>query len=161
MKVETAVERLKSALHSALWSNERTSVAQLAQNFLESETELIAELTPQWQLQEVTRLLRRKRRELARANREKQMVFPAFEKEFALIPRRVPVDAETRVPLDDLTLKAARKYLAGFKQTQRDNPKLLQAQRIVELLYKHSRTQKGITWAEVKAIEGPKAKSTT
>ena len=144
------------ALGALLSAEPGDSLPRLAARIIESETELLEYLTPEWQRQNVLRALRKQRAELSKREREKQMVFPEFEQQFDRIPLHVPTGNGRRVAKGKLTYTVARDYLAILHKRQQNDARYAQAKKMVGLLRKYSLKTKLITWAEVVAREAEK-----
>jgi hypothetical protein len=78
-----------------------------------------------------------------------QLVLPGI----GILPRRIVLPDGSRKLLDNATVQDVRAHLKALRQRLLTSHRVLQIQKVVELMSKYAAEHRGITWAEVKKLE--------
>src|SRR5262245_16392143 len=140
--------RLSDRIDLAIQSPARLSVASLVELILETEQELIAVMTPQWQRSALRELIQERMRKLAAAD-SSQMAFPFHD-----LSIHIPVKNGS-VELGKATmgqLRACERLLVERRQKPRSNSLLFKIRRQIELMTPYVLHSRRITVQQVEQL---------
>lgn len=140
---------------NAIAMNPELPSGQLAQVAVEDcDRDLVSGLSRVLLLRFFERLIRAER---ASARRKlQQLPLPGFNH----LPKRIPINEKKRRSLEDATYSDLRSYVrrlsVGQRERLKNDPKLAEAKKLLELMGKYNGTSEGITVKEVFALEARK-----
>jgi hypothetical protein len=112
---------------------------------LDEQSALLERLTPEWQRQELARVIRRIQRDLNRQEAmDSQYLLPGFER----LPKRISM-GDKRQHLSSATHPELSRYLEVLERKQQESPRLIQLRAMVKLMWKYARQEPAITVREV------------
>jgi hypothetical protein len=126
---------------------------QVAEEFYESQRELIDPFTPQWVVEKLSDLIRKYRWKARREN-DRQLVLEELLG-FKHLPRKIEVAPGEIVLRSDATIEVFRKLATQLRK--RKGPLLEEVEGVIALMERYTkRGGRTITWAEVREKEAEK-----
>jgi hypothetical protein len=119
----------------------------------EAEPEFLSQLTQHLLSQFALTVVGAEKAKVAKASQPAQLVLPGFER----IPRKITIGDGQKIALSEAKQSDLRKYLKALNQKDRNrhttNPKIAEVKALIEVMGRHSRKHRGITYAEVVELE--------
>jgi cytochrome P450 len=146
---QTVEQRMDAAVSDALaGSGPDVEIDQLARRVITENAALLGE----YLFQEVVRRLRREKIRQARQDRDHyQLPLPGFER----LPQTIRLAGKRR-PLQDATYRELRQYLAALHQRHREDPKIAEVQKLIDMVKKYAANAPRITVKEAAELEAKK-----
>jgi hypothetical protein len=133
----------------------KASSRQVAEEFIESEVDLIVAFRDEWVLEKLTLLIGKYRAKMRRESNQ-QMKWEEMLG-FGRLPKKIRRKSGEMVDSAESTIGPHREYRKFLRK--QGHPALEETDRRIKLMSKYSRKERRITWAEVVEREAAKLKN--
>lgn len=142
---------LEEAIEIAHFTKSLHSLKLIAEDVYDSNPGLMEQLKRPVLIARIRRMIKGKRYDAWSKSQHgtEQLELPGFDN----LPRRIFLPNGNRKLLDEATAKDVRRHIAMLRKRLGEHPKIVQMERILELIEKHNAEKPRITWAKVKVIE--------
>jgi len=142
---------LEDAIEMSHFTKGLVSLKLIAEDVYDCNPDLMEQMKHPILIARIKRMIKANRlNDWSKSQRETdQLALPGFDN----LPRRIFLPNGRRKLLDEATAKDVRKHITMLRKRLGEHPKIMQMERILELMEKHNVEKPRITWGKVKSIE--------